>query len=103
MNAICRCQAGQKSDHRFKTAGNLANVGSTDLALREQSNDPISKAIATKSSRYPNGWLIRRLWYMPSYVWRGYDSDLPWPRVAETIYDKHEPDKNSLLTFFDTR
>jgi hypothetical protein len=27
MNAICRCQAGQKSDHRLKTARNLANVG----------------------------------------------------------------------------
>jgi hypothetical protein len=40
---------------------------------------------------------------MPSYVWRGYDSDLPWPRVTETIFNKHEPDKNSLLTFFDTR
>jgi hypothetical protein len=27
MNAICRCQAGQKSDHGVKTAGNLANLG----------------------------------------------------------------------------
>ena len=26
MNAICRCQAGQKGDHGLKTAGNLANV-----------------------------------------------------------------------------
>jgi hypothetical protein len=26
MNAICRCQAGQRSDHGLKTAGNLANV-----------------------------------------------------------------------------
>ena len=28
MNAICRCQASQKSDHGLNTAGNLANVGS---------------------------------------------------------------------------
>jgi hypothetical protein len=26
MKAICRCQADQKSDHRLKTVGNLANV-----------------------------------------------------------------------------
>jgi hypothetical protein len=30
MNAICRCQAGQKSDHGVKAAGNLANVGSEE-------------------------------------------------------------------------
>jgi hypothetical protein len=30
INAICRCQAGQKSDHGLKTAGNLANVGLTE-------------------------------------------------------------------------
>jgi hypothetical protein len=27
MNAIRRCQVGQKSDHRLNIAGNLANVG----------------------------------------------------------------------------
>jgi hypothetical protein len=30
MNAICRCQAGQKSDHGLKIAGSLANVGSKE-------------------------------------------------------------------------
>ena len=30
MNAICRCQADQKSDHGLKIAGSLANVGSKE-------------------------------------------------------------------------
>ena len=30
MNAICRCQADQKSDHGLKIDGNLANVGSQE-------------------------------------------------------------------------
>jgi hypothetical protein len=30
MNAICRCQADQKSDHGLKIDGNLANVGSKE-------------------------------------------------------------------------
>jgi hypothetical protein len=30
MNAICRCQADQKSDHGLRIDGNLANVGSKE-------------------------------------------------------------------------
>jgi hypothetical protein len=45
MNAICHCQAGQKSDHGLKTAGNLANVGLQRLALRRRLARPIAAII----------------------------------------------------------